>query len=678
MPLPLGLDTPRHPSFSRYDDGDQQARLFASGNKNPELTCHLAMVTHENYCGPIGKGRTVCIDKGTCKVTAHSKNRADPALDFGLFIQLKPGIVLAVPMAPALVAHKYAPALEKLQKGAPKAVLSAVLHTMNELENTTLTDDEKVRDLEAFIQSVGRYTTADGKIDRAAVMLSPQKPGKGTGNLKVGSDSDEEDLQDDAKRALRYAARVKEDLDALLTAQRMMQGVVGQSVPIDLPLTSSINVLAEEVDNLTGDVEHVNDELDKVAHSTVLIGEKLKAHERTFSAQGERLGTVETRVVEQRSDLDGMLENVHGLMNYLEHTHGAGGGGQIGDEAVLRARLDKMERKLQATEGGVCEYSLDGGTFTFASSRDLEAFAGLLPKNTPEKMNFDPVVLLSRLGNQTVSEEEVQQAEVHSQRVKRRSAYTQLIGASRSTYPRVLTGKGPSVSLNRRNVFQEIDTFAKFDKRNGYEGMAPFILTNLKRQRKLLELEVKEDLKGFPDHAKLAHHLIGASCEFLQKLFEFAPRMRDELLSHGYGDGPYTPTAEKEAWDLCLLMLIVVFDTLWITRSEASHAYEHEDRSNFLYLSATLKCHMEMERFVRDGFSEHPAIMPKLLRHIFETFVSRADYRALADEVTDLKTTVTSLKRSIDTLSLQITRGGGGWSRWRGDGPCSEKEAKAR
>lgn len=204
---------------------------------------------------------------------------------------------------------------------------------MNELENTTLTDDEKVRDLEAFIQSAGRYTTADGKIDRAAVMLSPQKPGKGTGNLKVGSDSDEEDLQDDAKRALRYAARVKEDLDALLTAQRMMQGVVGQSVPIDLPLTSSINVLAEEVDNLTGDVEHVNDELDKVAHSTVLIGEKLKAHDRTFSAQAERLGTVETRVGEQRSDLDGMLENVHGLMNYLEHTHGAGGGGQIGDEA---------------------------------------------------------------------------------------------------------------------------------------------------------------------------------------------------------------------------------------------------------------------------------------------------------------------------------------------------------
>lgn len=129
-------------------------------------------------------------------------------------------------------------------------------------------------------------------------------------------------------------------------------------------------------------------------------------------------------------------------------------------------------------------------------------------------------------------------------------------------------------------------------------------------------------------------------------------------------------------WDLCLLMLIVIFDTLWITRGEAAHGSEHKERSNFIYLSATLKCHMEMERFVRDGFSEHPAIMPKLLRHIFETFVSRSDYQALATEVSELKTAFAGLKKSFDSLSTQMVRRGDRGGDGGESGPAQKRKQK--
>jgi hypothetical protein len=289
----------------------------------------------------------------------------------------------------------------------------------------------------------------------------------------------------------------------------------------------------------------------------------------------------------------------------------------------------------------------------------LEAFAEKMPADTWHLIAADAVTILANIVSGVVDTMEVQQQELHAVKVKREASQTRFLGGAMSIYPAILVGKAKSDSTSSRVSLGAIASYSQFNKNNGFDGVAPYILKNLGKSGKLLELELMEAFRGLPEHQQLGKYLLAKSQDFVRNAFQFMETMRRELLTQGYGEGPYTATAEKEVWELCLLMLIVVFDVLWETRGEAAQAFQ-SPRANFVYLQAAMKTHMEMERFVKTSFSEHPAIMPKLQRYIFETFVSKSDFKALEGKHEKLETSVAGVKRDLSSIQSQWSAGGGG------------------
>ena len=491
---------------------------------------YLVQVTEANYCGRIGKGSTVCVDKPNCRVAAHARNREELVSATGVYIQNpdRAGTVIGAPRIPLEVEKKYKALLERFKMGAPQTVLGGVLHMINELEKTGLSEEEKYQELADFLECLDTFRKSDGSIDEAAAMVSPRKSGGMISGLKRDSDSIEEELQDDADATAKYEKRVRKDihdLDRTTASYRLLSGVVGSQNPGEPPLTTSVRVLRDEVKELSEGIGEVTGEVAQVVKSTQDIKDMFIAQERTSVSQEGRLHSLEAVTRGQRTDLDALVQNFGAVINYLENLPRTREGEAPVEVEAIVARLKEIEGKLGDGQGR-CEYSLQGRLYEFANQGELEQFCSELKTDTPHVMCFDPLVVLGRLGNHSVSVEDIERSEVHSVKVHRPANYTSLICAYKSVYPHILTGKSVSNQTNSRSVFHQIDTYPKFDKGNGFEGLCPHIIKNTRLVRKTIETEIREQLRDLHKHRDLALFLLHSSCEFIEKLLEFASKMR--------------------------------------------------------------------------------------------------------------------------------------------------------
>lgn len=651
--------------------------------------CQIVWVGNDSYHGPIGnKGTAFCNDAAGCKVAAHHKNRGTQSFEEGFYIELKKGYCLPSPFVPQVVANKYRAEFEQFEQGAAKEVIIGFFGTLNDLELTKLSDEDKRRDVQAFISSALRQGGAglgDANFDLARVVMTPQKVAKTTVKSEDGRSMSElypdlfdDDLEDDEVTRLKNTSKVQADflneysdqMQDINTQVRIMRGQLGRSSTVDPPVVFRLTAL-EDIASILID------------GSKDLV-KKVKAFETSATVQGTTLQGIEARLsaLEQsdrtnKANLKGMMDNVNKVIDHINqiHTQTAASMVVTPDTTKLEEEMKSLRAEVQNVRDGNQEYDLGGGSVTFAGSADVEAFAARQPANTWHHLAFGAVEVLASMASGVVETTEVQQQELHAEKVHREASQTKFLGAGLSVYPSILVGKSKSDRTSSRVNLGAIATYAQFNKNNGFDGVSTFIIKNLGKTSRMLEQELMEAFRGLPEHQQLGKYLLAKSCDFIRSAFQFMETMRRELLTQGYGEAPYSATAEKEVWELCLLMLVVVFDVLWETRGEAAHGYQ-SSRANFIYLNAALKTHMEMEHFVKTAFSEHPSIMPKLQRYIFETFVSKSDFQTLEGEHRELKTTVAGVKRSLDSIQSQWSAGGGGGGGGAGAGALTAAQKR--
>lgn len=390
----------------------------------------------------------------------------------------------------------------------------------------------------------------------------------------------------------------------------------------------------------------------------------IEAQAKALEAQKARLVTLENTVSQNRTDLDSMLENVNLILGMLESLKASSSGAMVVSSSTtdLEKALTDLQKEVKVMKERAAAqrlFVLGGGAVCYDSEEAFLAAVNSLPPNIFEIFG-DPITLLAMMTTGVVKTEDIQRDELHEQKVQRSKYQSIYLGAAQSIYPSILVGTGNSDLMGGRITLHAIRSYTLFNKNNGVEGLATRIRKALPDTRRMIELRIVEALPDLVEMQILAKYLLSKSVDFVLSAFQFAETMRTELLVHGHGDGPYSATAEKEVWELVLLMLTAMFDTLWITRGEASQAHLSPARANEIYLRAALKTHMEMERFVAKSFSEHEAIAPKLQRYIFETFVSKSDFVDVRDTVSELQSEFKGLKRSFDSLSGQVLNGGGG------------------
>ena len=667
--------------FDRFADKTNRA-LPVTQADTPVL--NVVLITDENYCGPIGnRGKGFCNLKGTCKVASHKQHR-DPKFPAGYYVEVKKGWVLHEPFVDLVTARPYEEQLSCFSNGAAKDIITGAFNTMKAHEKSKLSPEERREDLQRYLDAVmtqGGAHLADPSFDLARVVFTPQK-GKvkeePTGMDKLYPDLDDENLKDEVT-CLKNSNKVLGDFIAGTSAQiRIIQGQLGRSAPVDAPITDRLRTLEDDAD----DVEEM---LEKQQRKIEVLEATARAREETIRVLEQRLHQLEEwsqaakgDLSRGKSDMDLMMKNVHGALDIVANVKATVAAKTTmtvsTDTTTLEEEMKSLRADFAKVRDGNQEFVLGGGSVSFGSSAELETFAAQMPDDAWHLIAPDAVTILANIVSGVVDTMEVQQQELHAVKVKRDASQTRFLGGAMSTYPAILVGKTKSDSTSSRVTLGAIATYPLFNKNNGFDGMSPYILKNLGKSTKLLELELMEVFRGLPEHQQLGKYLLAKSQDFIRNAFQFLENMRRELLTQGYGEGPYTATAEKEVWDLCLLMLIVVFDVLWETRGEAAQGYQ-SPRANFVYLHAAMKTHMEMERFIKTSFSEHPAIMPKLQRYIFETFVSKSDFKALQGQQEKLESSFAGVKRDLHSMQSLWNAGGGGGA-GGGDGALSANQKR--
>ena len=566
--------------------------------------------------------------------------------------------------------------------GAPKTVIAGLIFSITELEKTGLTSEDKLRDAEAFVDSMlnqGGASFDDKSYDLAKATLTPQKLPKAESVIKPGAisfpteeekvdldlDGIEEELEEDARQSSQYVMKMLRDL----TAQNRLTGAqLGVISTMETPVIDMIR-------DLQDDMQDVKEQFEVMEADAVKANKTISSQADTIESMQQEIDDLKTVTQGHSGDINAILANVNQFVDIVQEINQSAshcmvtspetsalekkfdelkmkveGSGQV----EMEERLTNLEEEFASSNNNLIE--LGGGTIKYQNEAELKAFCDKCPDDKAELLSSDMLFMLGLIGRGTVDVEEMQQSELHAAKVQRTQTQTIHAAAYSSSYPPLFVGRRQTGDVpTGRVLFSAIRTYSLFNKNNGREGIVNAIRKNLPTARRKIELEIDQKLPGpqLMEHRMLAKYLVSKSCDFIFSLIQFMERMRLELLTHGHGDGPYSAAAESQVWDLVLLMLLACLDCLNEPRCEASQGYLDPSTANFVYLKAALTTHMEMERFVATNFSEHPSIAPKLQRYIFETFVSKTDFE-------ELKGTVKTLKRSFDSFVSQSGGGGGG------------------
>ena len=645
----------------------------------------MVEISLEDFHGPVGDGRRhLCIDPDDCTTPSHSKGKNGFGFQAGHYIQVKKGVVLAKPFLPKRAGLIYNELIKRaFANGAPKTVLAGFIFTITELEKTGMSSEDKLRDAEAFVDSMlnqGGATFDDKSYDLAKATLTPQKLPKAESVIKPGAisfptedervdldldlDSIEEELKEDARQSSHYTMKMLRDL----TAQNRVTGAqIGAISTMETTVIDMIRDLQDDMQDVLGQVEEMHADAAK-ANDTI------SSQAKTIGSLQQQIDDLKTLTQGHSVDIQSLLANVNQFVDIVEEINRSASNCMVTspDTSALEKKFDALKAKVEGSgqvEMGERLTSLEeefassnnklielgGGSITFQNETKLSEFCDKYPEDSAELLSADMLFMMGLLGRGTVDVEEMQQSELHAAKVQRSQTQTIHAAAYSSNYPPLLVGRKQTDLPTGRVLFSAIRTYSLFNKNNGREGIANVIRKNLPTARRKLELEIEQKLQGpqLMEQRMLAKYLVSKSCDFIYSLIQFMERMRLELLTHGHGDGPYSAAAEAQVWELVLLMLMACLDCLNEHRCEASQGYLDPKTANFVYLKAALRTHMEMERFVATNFSEHPSIAPKLQRYIFETFVSKTDFE-------ELKGTVKTLKRSFDSFVSQSGGGGGG------------------
>ena len=630
--------------------------------------------------GPIGKGDKYCIDP-FCEFDSHKdKARKNGNLPPGVYLMIDEKRILREPSLSIEKYQFFRRVLSKiLNEDLPYAGAVGLFFALNSVFASGMPTKQKLAEASSYVDSL-----VDNMASGKPLGLTPTKP-------VIETEDDVNSLLDDVEAEKTYRKRVMDDLEALKEftqsikyEQGVTNGLLGTPLKAELPINSRL-------EDLTAGTERLSQELLSVQsdHSTLR-----NEFQSSLVTQDKRHGNHEQRLVTVESSTDGTASNVtklsRGLKRMLEmveqlannkgptqrnvdasqqqaSSSSAHSTAPPVDLTPIQAQLDDLGEALRAVQRRSDFISLESGTTEFYSRAELETvFDGMGIEKALEfcwLICSDPVTLIQRLMQDTVSGEQVRNEQIHEQKTGLSDNQTKFLIAVRCIIPEIFAGVAGRSTTTGRMELTAISTHQKFDAGNGNDGVYNFIKKQLHGVKADLERLIDRNLAGHPELINIAKGNLKRSYTFVLDLLRFMNEQNSELLQKCYGEGPYTKAQKGDIWDLMLLLFRVVWETLWETRQVAQNAHTDPPTAALVYLESALKTHMEMEIFINKGFIEHPGIFPKLTRHLFESTVSKESFDALKAKFDNVESELQENKRKLDRLENRLDayiRGGGG------------------
>jgi hypothetical protein len=610
----------------------------------------------DKWCGPIGnwnnpvKGKKGCFNGGNCKIDDHKKRAKliDPPVPGG-YINLGVNRALMEPRIEWEIVKENQRLLDWLnEQKMDHALRLAVVEALNRHHvegSTSQVILEDVMGLVEVIESNTEDVIAGGNNKSPMPLIK---------SLKSDLDSFDSEMARDQDALAKNVKSVAEEQELFKAMMRTTSALVGSPSDIGGPLFQEVERLTkaiearvdreEEMDKALGtlrrdleratsglsDVESGQTELHELMNTLLDSLDKLDKRKGSNVPQSVGVGVEEFNEV--KTQLEEVRNQVNNPENYLI--------GEVNDEVGELLSLGK----------GVHEF--------------WESDIVRLNRNVKGKFPiwYDPLAVLSRISKGVLDIESLQKTEIHEAKTGKAYEVSLYETAWRSIYPgvffRVSTKSGDQADNSTRPDFTAIRTYKLFNRKDGNKGIGTILRKNLKDTEPKLMKEIKLHLGNDKEAIAVATYLLRQSCEYISALLTFMDCQYDQLLVNCHGDPPHTVKAQQEVWDLVLLLVTVMFETLWSTRSEAETAYQDPDTAQITYLRTAIKTHIEMEKFVDKDFVEHQNILPKLFRHIFESFVSRSDFDKVKEDTERLSLEVNALTKAIDTFNTKLADAG--------------------
>lgn len=644
-------------------------------------------------CGPIGKGAKFCVDP-SCDVDSHkTKAKKNGLPPFGVYLMTDVHTILREPFLSIEKYQFFRRVLSNiLNEDLPYAGAVGLIFALNSVFASGMPNKQKLAEASSYVESLVENMTS-GK-PRG---LSPSKP-------VIETEDDVNSLLDDVEAEKAYKKKVMGELEALQELKRSIRyeqgitnGLIGTPLQPELPINSRLDDLTSGTERLAQDLLSV-----KLDHSQLQteFQSSLVTQDERHTNQDHRLIKVESSAQGAASNVTKLSKGLKKILTMVEQLasnqklrngvdgfpRSAGPARQIEDASQphssssapssapavdltpLQKQLDDLAEALRAVQRRSDYISLESGTTEFYSRAELgTVFEGMGIKEALEFIWLicsDPVNLIQRLMQDTVSGEQVRNEQIHEQKTGWSDNQTKFLIASRCIIPEIFAGGATSQSTaTGRMELTAISTHLKFDGGNGNDGVYNFIKKQLNRVKGDLERLIDRNLAGHPELISLAKGNVKRSYTFVLDLLRFMNEQYSELLQKCYGEGPFTKAQKADIWDLMLLMFRVVWETLWETRQVAQNAHTDPSTAALVYLESALKTHMQMEIFMDKGFIEHSGIFPKLTRHLFESTVSKESFDSLKTRFDSVASELQETKRKLDRLETRLDayiRGGGG------------------
>lgn len=607
------------------------------------------------WCGPVGnwnrsaKGKKGCFNGRNCKINDHKKKaKAVGAPSPGAYVNCGVNVALMEPSLEMDIVEKNQDLIDWLnEQKIDLPVLLAVMDALNRHHEEGSSAEVIYEDIMGLVE-VTETNTED--VLSGGNNSSPMPLIK---NPKSDVDSVESELGRDQDALAKNVRSVAEEQELLKALLRTNGALLGSPTEVGGPLFGEVEKLRKLVETMVDGEEEVDLALETI--------------KRDLKKANLRVSDVETGHSELQVLMNSLLDSLNKERKGRNVSRPAG----IGREEFTEVQTQLEEVRNQVNNAGnylTGEVSdgagellvLGGGVHVF-NDADIQACCENIDGEFP--IWYDPLSVLIRISNGVLDISELQQSEIHEAKTGSSYEVSLYKVAWRSIFPACFFTKSEKKANDKsqnstRPDFTAIKNYKQFNRKDGANGLGTVLRKDLKITEPKLKKEIQQHLGNDKNAIAVATYLLRQSCEFIVLFLTFMDNQFDQLLVNCHGDPPHSVKAQQEVWDLVVLLITVMFETLWTTRSEAETAYQKPKTAQVTYLRTTIKTHIEMEKFVAKDFVEHHDILPKLFRHIFESFVSRTDFDKVKEETEQLRLEMNALTKTVDTFNTKLADAG--------------------
>ena len=607
------------------------------------------------WCGPVGnwkkpaKGKKGCFNGKNCEINDHKKKaKAVGSPSPGAYVNCGVNMALMEPFLEMDIVEKNQELIDWLnEQKIDLPVLLAVMDALNRHHEEGSSAEVIYEDIMGLVE-VTETNTEDvlsGGNNRSPMPLIK--------NPKSDVDSVDSELGRDQDALAKNVRSVVEEQELFKALLRTNGALLGSPSEVVGPLFGEVENLRKVVETMVDGEEEVD-----------LALETLK---RDLKKANFRVSDVETG----HSELQVLMSSLLDSLDKERKGRNVSRPAEIGREEFteVQTQLEEVRNQVNNADnyltGEVSDEAgellvLGGGVHEF-NDVDIQACCENIDGEFP--IWYDPLSVLIRISSGVLDIADLQQSEIHEAKTGSSYEVSLYKAAWRSIFPACFFTKSEKKSDDKnqnstRPDFTAIKTYKHFNRKDGAKGLSTVLRKDLKITEPKLKKEIQQHLGNDKNAIAVATYLLRQSCEFIVLFLTFMDNQFDQLLVNCHGDPPHSVKAQQEVWDLVVLLITVMFETLWTTRSEAETAYQKPKTAQATYLRTAIKTHIEMEKFVAKDFVEHHDILPKLFRHIFESFVSRSDFDKVKEETEQLRLEVNANKKAIDTFNTKLAEAG--------------------